>query len=142
MVDGRLINKAIGRMDVMPLSEAERIAIDLIDGKSFAKAKAPTQTLSDVLDDLLASPKGLEFKESYKTLLKRHRNGPLKKFMAKTPAEIDRHEVRAWYNKGSNTPTGTDKRCLLREPHWVRTQPAELVVRRQRRGDFRAAEAR
>ncbi len=108
MVNGRLINKAIGRIDAMLLSEAERIAIDLIDGKSLAKAKAPTQTLSDVLDDLLASPRGMEFKESYKNLLERHRKGPLKKFMTKTPAEIDRHEIRAWYNKGSNTPTGTD----------------------------------
>ncbi len=108
MVNGRLINKAIGRIDVMPLSEAERIAIDLIGGKSLAQAKAPSQTMSDVLDDLLASPKGLDFKDGYKNLLERLRKGRLKRFMSKTPAEIDRHEIRTWYNKGSNTPAGTD----------------------------------
>jgi len=108
MIKGKLINKTIGRTDVMKLEDAEKIAIDLVNGKSLAQAKAPSQTLTDVRDDLLISPRGLSFKESYKALIKKQCNGRLKIFMNRPLADIDKDEIRKWYNKGSNTPAATD----------------------------------
>jgi integrase len=108
MIDGKLINKTIGRVDAMTLADAEKIAIDMINGKSLAKAKAPSQTLADVRDDLLTSPKGLTFKESYRALIKKQSEGQLKQFMSRQLVDIDRHEIRTWYNRGSNRPTATD----------------------------------
>lgn len=108
MIKGKLINKAIGRVDAMTMADAEKIAIDMINGKSLAKAKAPSQTLADVCDDLLASPKGLAFKESYKALIKKQTEGRIKPFMSRQLSDIDRQEIRTWYNRGSNRPAATD----------------------------------
>lgn len=108
MVKGRLINKAIGRIDIMPLQEAEKIAIDLLNGKSLFAATSSTKTLSDVIDDWLSSPRGIGFKQSYRDLILRYSRTKFPEFMGRPIGDIDKQEIRDWYRKGANAPTSTD----------------------------------
>ena len=39
MIDGKLINKTIGLVDAMTMDDVEKIAIDMINGKSLDKVK-------------------------------------------------------------------------------------------------------
>jgi hypothetical protein len=108
MVKGRLINKALGRTDVVTQDEAERIAIEVLNGKSVMAAKAPSITLGEVSKDYLGSPKGMGFKESYRKSIERFIERDLVVFKDRPVSQIDKSEVLAWYKRGSNKPTATD----------------------------------
>ena len=108
MVKGRLFNQVIGRVDTTPSLEAVRIAIDILNGKSTAATKTTDKTLSWILNDLLRSPRGLRFKESYRKHLETTLHRDLSEFKSYPIDQISKHEILRWYRKGANKPTGTD----------------------------------
>jgi hypothetical protein len=69
MIKGNLINKTLGRVDIMQQEKAEKIAIDLLYGKSLYAATTSLKTVQEVVDDLVMSPTGRGWKESYRNMV-------------------------------------------------------------------------
>jgi integrase len=64
--------------------------------------------LGGIAQDYLSSPRGSEFKESYRKSIMGFLDRDLVIFKDRPVSLIDKSEILAWYKRGANKPTATD----------------------------------